>query len=457
MILLKGLEKKTKILLLGMVGFLFTGFYFYPYGVHWDSARTMSLILANGHATVNNWLGWYFPLLWEGLYKITGIHHIIGTYINLIYWIGITILYLNIFEYEKRSIWWYITFACFPGTLMFIVNITNNCLMMVMLILGLAFFAVYSNRKTCWWLVISIATIIQCAFIRRESFVIVIPLIFILLYIAYKQNHEKCRAIVFSCLTGLVVITGVFGTEKIITRRLPNYDYMDALSITALHDMSAVTYMTGKMCIPVKIFKNEFADGKTCFEDINNMESVYDSIYNGDIMFHHIRPYIKLDDTYKIHIARDDINKFYSQNFLSWLKFRSHYVFHYFWYRQIMYYEVKQDNDIMYAPQSPNIIQKAISYFLPLLLGGPQLFFYLSLIVMLLSKNNLIIYRFKTENILLYSLIGISILETLIVVFTSIAVQYRYIYPICVLQYLTFVYVLSRINYKYIGEKLGNL
>lgn len=455
---LKELEKKTQILLLAVFGFLFTGLLFYPYGLNWDSARTMSLILTDGHATVNNWLGWYFPLLWEVLYKITGIHHLIGIYINLIYWIGITILYLNIFEYEKRSLWWYIAFAWFPGTLMFIVNITNNGLMMVMLILGLALFAVYSNRKKWWWLALSIVTIIQCSFIRRESFVIVIPLIFILLFIAYIQHHEKLRAVVLSCITGLVVITGVFGTEKIVTSRLPNYDYMDALSITALHDMSAVTYMTGKMCIPVSIFKDEYADGKICLEEINNLDNVKDSIFYGDIMFHHIAPYMNLDDIYMIHMPRNDIFKFYSENLISWVKFRSLFAFRHFWYLQRMYLGVKKDNNmIMYAPKGPNTIQKVISYILPVIFGGPQFFLFLSLIVIILSYNNLIEYRIIAERVLLFGLIGVSILEILIVVSTSIAVQYRYLYPICVLQYLIFVYVLSRIKYKNIAEKLEQL
>ena len=56
----------------------------------WDSALVIKDIL-KGHALLNNWLGWYFPLIWEGLYRLTGVVHIMGSYILLLYWIGITI------------------------------------------------------------------------------------------------------------------------------------------------------------------------------------------------------------------------------------------------------------------------------------------------------------------------------------------------------------------------------
>ena len=291
------ISKQSKVILLGILGFLFTGVLLYPYGTFWDSARALTYILVDGHANVDNWLGWYFPLLWEGLYKITGIPNIMGTYVNILYWISITMLYLKVFDVKKRSLWWYVAFAWFPGTLMFIANITNNALMMVMLILGLSFFTFYFNKKKWYWLALSIMTIIQCAFIRRESFIIAVPLVFVFLFIAFRQNNSKWHSFLYSGIIGVLVSLGVLGVEKSITGKLPNYDYMDAISMTALHDMSAVTFITRDMRIPNVIFKEEYADGKACFDDILGMEHGKDSIYNGDIMYHHIGPYMKVEDT----------------------------------------------------------------------------------------------------------------------------------------------------------------
>lgn len=456
MLLMKNLNKQNKVILLGIIGFFVTGILLYPYGTFWDSARALTYILIDGHANVDNWLGWYFPLLWEGLYRLTDIPNIFGTYIVLLYWIGVTLLYLNIFNLEKRSLWWYVAFAWFPGSLMFVVNITNNALMMVMLILGLAFFALYANKKKWFWLVLSILTIFQCAFIRRESFVIIVPLVFVILLIAYLRYQSKWRAAVYSFITGVILIVGVFGAEKAITKKLPNYDYMDALSITSIHDMSAVTYMTGKMCIPSDIFKDEYSDGKACFEDIMSMEHGRDSIYNGDIMFHHVGPYMQLEDRYMLHMPKEDIIKFYSKNVVSWLKFRVRYIFHYFWDKQQMCYSTLQDNDkILYSPESPTIIQIALSYAVPALFGTLQVFYYLSFIVLLLDWRKRIAYRSRQERLFIYSLIGVALIETALVLFTSIAIQYRYLYPVCVLQYLVFIYVLSRLKYKEIGAKFS--
>ena len=452
------ISKQTKVILLGGLGFLFTGVLLYPYGTFWDSARALTYILVDGHANVDNWLGWYFPLLWEGLYKITGIPNIMGTYINILYWIGVTLLYLNGFDVKKRSLWWYVAFAWFPGTLMFIVNITNNVLMMVMLILGMAFFALYTNKKKWWWLALSILTIIQCAFIRRESFIIAVPLVFVLLFIAYMQKNNKWHSFLFSGITGVLVFGGIFGLEKSITGKLPNYDYMDAISMTALHDMSAVTYMTGEMKIAKVIFKEEYADGRACFDDIMGMEHGKDSIYNGDIMYHHIGPYMKVEDRYTIHMPKEEIVSFYTHNFIPWLKFRAQYIYQYFWNKHQMCYTTLRDNSmILYDPPQPTIIQRGLSYLVPGLLGSLLLYFYLSLIVFIFDWRKKINYLYKGERLLVYSLIGVSLLETSLVLFTSIAVQYRYIYPVCVLQYLLFIFSLSRLKYKEIGTKLSQI
>lgn len=452
---IKNLNKQTKILLLSLLGFVVTGVMFYPFGLFWDSGRTLNYILIDGHANVDNWLGWYFPLLWEGLYRITGIPYIMGTWINLVYWVGITLLYLNIFNVERRSLWWYVAFAWFPGTLMFILNITNNALMMGMLILGLAFFAIYANKKKMYWTVLSIITILQCAFIRRESFIIVIPLIIILLLIFFQQSQKQWRALLYACVTSFVIFLGVFGTEKVITNQIANYDYMDALSITCLHDMSAVTYLTSDMKIPTNIFKEEYADGKACFEDIMTMPQAKDSICNGDNMFHHIGPYMKIEDRYMLHMPKSEVIEFYTHNIVPWLKFRARFIFKYFWFRQEMCYTTTPGPMIQYQPASPNIIQKVMSFVVPAIFGSLQIFYYLSLIVLVIDWRKTVSYRFKKERLLLRSLICIAVIETILVLFTSIAVQYRYLYPVCVLQYIIFIYVLSRLKYKEIGQKLS--
>lgn len=452
---LKKIDKIKCVLLLGALGFLFTGGMFYPYGLFWDSARVMSYIIVDGHANVDNWLGWYFPLLMEVLYKLTGIPNIMGVYINFLYWVGVSLLYINVFNVDKRSLWWYVAFAWFPGTLMFIVNITNNALMMVMLVLGLAFFALYMNKKKFWWLILSLFTIIQCCFIRRESFVMIIPLVIVLMFIYFVRKNNKRVSIISSIFFCIALFFVIFGLERYITSKISNYHYMDAISITCLHDMSAVTFSTGKMCIPKHIFKEQFSDGKACFNDIMSMESGKDSIYSGDIMFHHIGPYMKLDDRYKIILPLEDIKSFYLHNFATWLKFRVQYIYQFLCVKHQMCYQTQYDgNMILYYPPQPKALQKALSYAVPTLFGSLQIFYYLIFIIVLLDIFKIINYSYGYERLLIYTLLSITIVETILVLFTSISIQYRYIYPVCVLTYMLFIYILSRLKYKEIGKKL---
>lgn len=450
-------NKKTKVILLGCLGFLFSGILLYPYGTFWDSARALTYILTLGHANVNNWLGWYFPLLWEGLYRITGIPNIMGTYINLIYWIGITLLYINVFNIEKRSLWWYAAFAWFPGTLIFVSNITNNSLMMVTLILGLAFYSVYSNKRKSIWLILSILIIIQCAFIRRESFVIVIPLIFIILLIYFLQRNKKWHAVSFSLVSSVVFLGCVFGVEKAITSKLANYEVMDALSITCLHDMSSSTYITKKMCIPTSIFRDEYADGKACYKDIISIENDQ-SIFHGDGMFDHIGPYMKIENRYRIRLNKKEIVDFYTHNFTTWLKFRAKFACQYFENNQHMFYNPTRDNSqILYDPPTPGVIQCILSFIVPGMLGSILVYYYLSLIVLLLDWKKKINYASKYERYIIFSLIIMSIFDTVLILFTSIDVQHRYLYPVCILQYLIFIYVLSKLKYRELGDNLIRL
>ena len=456
MMRINSVKKSTKVIILSVLGFILTGVFLYPYGTFWDSARAFTYILTEGHANVDNWLGWYFPLLWEGLYRITGIQNILGTWIILLYWISVTILYLNLFDAEKRSLWWYAAFAWFPGSLMFVLNITNNALMMVMLMLGLAFLSVFANKRKLWWIVLSIITLIQCSFIRRESFVIVLPLVFIILLAVFLANRKKLTAFMYASITSIAIFIGLFGTEKAITSRITNYDYMDALSITCLHDMTAVTYQTERMCIPTHLLKTEYSDSKDCFEHLLKIENGQDSIWNGDVMIHRIKPFLDIEDRYMLRLPKQDVISFYSHNLIPWLKFRARYALNYFWYRQQMCYTTIQDNEmILYSPPTPTITQRVVSYAVPIVFGSVQIFYYLSLFVLLFDWKKRIKYKSRGERIVILSLVGVSFIETVLVMFTSIAIQYRYLYPVCVIQYLVFIYVLSRLKYKEIAQKMS--
>ena len=185
------------------------------------------------------------------------------------------------------------------------------------------------------------------------------------------------------------------------------------------------------------------------------MKTSEDSIWNGDIVLKtFVCPYTNVGYYQNLSLPKSDIKTFYSNNFLSWLKFRAQYSIRYFWFRQCMCYTVDADNWHPYSTRNPKTIQVALSYVFPLLLGSLQFFYFLSIIFLFFDWKKRVSYRNKKERLFLFGLIVFSLFETGIVLLFSVDVQYRYLYPVCMLQYLIFVYVMSRLKYGEIVTKL---
>lgn len=432
---------------MSILGFFLTGVLAYPFGLHWDSARTFSLILVNGNAYLNNWLGWYFPLLWEVLYKLTGVPHIMGCYINMIYWIGVTILYLNVFKDRHYSLIFYFLFAWFPGTLLFIINITNNALMFVTLLLGIALFAYYLNCKRKWWFLISIIITLQCIFIRRDAFAIVVPLILVYFYILYYKKG-RIQAVSYSALSAIFLFVFIMSGEKQITSRIANYEYMDALSVVTFQNMSAISYIKKEQKLPHYIFKTEYEDGEACLNDIlrvNSGNDAKDSILCGDIMFGHIHRYVRGGDLLNIKLPVKDVFNFYVENMKDFLVYRIGFVLHFF-SRSFSFYMYANDDYIYYDPPKPSPIIWAISYIFGFILGPLKNMYFLSFILLILDYMGFVRYRSYVDKLFIRSVIFISFLHTFICLMGSIDIQYRYLYPAYILQYLSFVYIVTRLK-----------
>lgn len=446
-------DKKNKIIILSAIGFVITGILAYPFGIHGDSAYAFSCILADGHAKINNWLGWYFPLLWEKLYKLTGIRHILGCYINLVYWIGVTLLYLHLFDARKHSLWLYVAFAWFPGTLCFIINITNNALMFVNLIMGLAFYAVYRKKGAWYWLVLSIVFCIQCMFIRREAFIIAVPLVAIMFYLLFKAFGKKIAAAMLSFVATTGIFSLIWWAENSATSQIPEYRYTDA-SCIAFADMAGCSYLTGENQFPLSIFKDEYKEGKQWMDAIMSIDKMSvdkREIREGDFMFRLIKPYLKEGNMLRFSLPHQEILAFYCRNLPTYLSFRARYILHYLSdFSSFLY--TSSDTSLVYTPSKPHAFFVSISYlcgfFLPL-----RLTYFLTLFVMFMDWRKKVRYNSGDEKVMIRGLILISWLSTGLCLFTSISPQYRYIYPMCGLQYMIFIY-LFRDRLESLGKRV---
>ncbi len=432
----------NRILILSALGFVLTGILAYPFGVNWDAAWTFGNIY-KGEPVINNWLGWYFPLLWELLYKISGIPHILGCYINLLYWVSITILYLSIFD--NRKLWVYFIFAWFPGTLFFVTSISNNSLFFVNLLLGFSLFVKYlvSKKSYIYWL--SVILTVQSVFIRREALLIVVPLIFIYFYISSKRSFKKPVSILFSVLASFAVLFLFVGTDKLLNKKIANYDYTNTLSVIALHDMSAVTYATGELKIPYSFFSEPDVDGNDCLKEILSLSE--DDLFFGDGVLHHIANYTKEDDIYRLRLPVEDVAKFYKSNFTTWIAFRAKYTTVYL-NKFFALTEHGSDPSFGYQPPEPPVLLSILSYFFCLIFSPLKFFFFFSILILALDYKNRIQYKETNDRVLILFFVFSSFIALGVYMITTLNQQIRYLYPICLIQYLCFIYVVCNAKYS---------
>ena len=68
------------IIVFALLGFMGTGFLFYPYGITRDSQASFTAIFSGFDSNVswvgiNNWMGWFVPGLWKWLRSLTVSDH----------------------------------------------------------------------------------------------------------------------------------------------------------------------------------------------------------------------------------------------------------------------------------------------------------------------------------------------------------------------------------------------
>ena len=438
---IRNITFEGKIYLLSLFGFIITGILAYPYGLHWDSAYTISHIIYDGCPVINNWLGWYFPGLWDILYKVSGIPHILGVYINLLYWISITILFVTLFEKHQKIVY-YFCFAWFPGTLLFITNITNNSLMFVTLLLGLAFYSIYRQNSKGSYLVTSILLILQCIFIRREACIISAPLVFLFIFL-WKHNYYNQ---VKSTLLAVAYVIFIFGAslfvEKKCTDNIPSYKYMDALTIVAWQDMTIASFKKDQLLIPKYVFKDSYQDGNEVLNAIKNIENFRESKFNGDLIVHTFDDYVKGGDPYNVQFERADVIDFYLHNLPIVIFHKVNVLERYMNKAYSTLYEFGGDERIYYSAPHPRVEHKMCNLLFRLLGGTIYIYFFLAIMLLWLDWGKRIYYKDKDVRIFLYAIPLISAIATLVCTLTSISVQYRYIYPMWLVTYLLFVYIL---------------
>ncbi len=316
------------ILALSIFGFISTAILFYPYGITRDSQASFVAIFLGYDSNVswvgiNNWMGWFVPGLWKWLRSLTGLDSAIGVLHNILYWVSMPVIYINLFpRSDSRRFFfsynlWFVAFAFFPPVLISLANITNNVFLLSTIAFALAILSFYPKYKSRWLLVATVGVLLVATFIRRDAFLFVMPLV---LCLGALLNRQRLISAISS---GIIFFAGFVGINKWVASGIVGYSGgINSTEIIAIFDLVGMSAIKQEVFIPESVLKPEYQDaGKAkVLEQINAIKDLYNDHY-----FYHgfevtEKPYwtngLTLEKAIPVYLA----------NWPFYLQFRANYV-----------------------------------------------------------------------------------------------------------------------------------
>lgn len=445
-----------------ILGFMGTGCFFYPYGITRDSQASFTAIFSGFDSNVswvgiNNWMGWFVPGLWKWLRSLTGLDSAIGVLHNLLYWVSMPVIYMNLFlRTESRRIFsaynlWFVAFAFFPPMLVFLMSITNNVFLLSTIASALAILSFYPRFPNRWLLVATMGVLLVATFIRRDAFLFSMPFVIGLGTLIYRRKFVGALA------AGMIFFAGFVGINKWVASGIEGYSGgINSTEIIAMFDLVGMSALKQEVLIPESVLKPEYQDaGKAkVLEQINAIKDLYNDHY-----FYH-----EFEVTEKPYwtngLMLDKAIPVYVENWPLYLQFRANYVWQNFTRVDCMnqsayfYYDLMQIMGVDAFPKLSPIVMKIQSLrmktgemmerFLPFLF---QLWFYLALTVvcfcLILKRRSLGAAGWGIDGFLLFLLGNIWMAIGLLCI-ASVVIQLRYPFAYAFFVWPIFVYLLRR-------------
>ena len=450
------------ILALSIFGFISTAILFYPYGITRDSQASFVAIFLGYDSNVswvgiNNWMGWFVPGLWKWLRSLTGLDSAIGVLHNILYWVSMPVIYINLFpRSDSRRFFfsynlWFVAFAFFPPVLISLANITNNVFLLSTIAFALAILSFYPKYKSRWLLVATVGVLLVATFIRRDAFLFVMPLV---LCLGALLNRQR---LISAISAGIIFFAGFVGINKWVASGIVGYSGgINSTEIIAIFDLVGMSAIKQEVFIPESVLKPEYQDaGKAkVLEQINAIKDLYNDHY-----FYH-----GFEVTQKPYwfngLTLDKVIPIYVENWPLYLQFRANYVWqnftrvdcmnqHAYFYRdllQIMGVDAFPIlNSLAMKIQSLRMKTGSImERFLPFLF---QLWFYLALTVvcvyLILKRRSRGTQELGIDGFMLFLLGNIWMAIGLLCI-ASVVIQLRYPFAYAFFVWPIFVYLLRR-------------
>lgn len=409
-------------LLITLMGYGLTSFLFYPYALNWDAGNIIENVV-KGHTEYDNWMGWLYPAIIDGLYRISGIPHAIGCLQWGIYWLAVSTLFIQLFSPERKSFLpYYLLFTCFPGILFYVDYIANSTLLYCLYLL-MCSLSIWTVRQRTWWKLLLLALMcIICISVRRDAMFLVLPTMVLVLYHCYGRLWQMVGIVAF----GFVVMKVV---ESTIESRVPGYnDRINSIELIALYDQMHISRLKQELVIPDSIL----AEGVTREQMLDSIMS-YKTMYNDYTFYASNVDMLRSHDNWHAGVTPDPM--IYLENLWYYIRFRLDIVRRYWLDAPDMYNAIR---DFEY--KSPSYKGWVYHYFGWILYYNLPSILYImcGLIGLFLSLR----YRLHVNVVVPLVLIWTFMLMILMVSATSVTA--RYIYPTCLCMYQTMIYMIYK-------------
>ena len=296
---IKLLNEYKFIILISFLGFIFTGLLPYPYGISWDDYyitqhRAQHLTYFTSH------MGWFYAFLWRGLQEITGKVFAIGIFNNLIYWITMPVLYINLFSFSKNSLryyFWYIVFSCSPFMIFYLMSIHSGGITAMFLLIAITNVYLYIKHRKIPFFFFALMGMLCAILIRRDAIFYALPLA---LFLGYQSKDWKYY--VYSLIILFIVpktlnpiIIENFNSKSFYTEGYSSSDYI------VWYDMAAMSYHKKELVIPDQYLKESYIRNSNDQYKAVTKELILENIYKrfDECMFFDVSVY-SADSNYGI-------------------------------------------------------------------------------------------------------------------------------------------------------------
>ena len=444
------MKYKIAIALTSLCCFLLMVFLLFPYDTNWDSSYIFSTI-KGGDIQIDSWMGWCYPLIWKGLYDVSGFSQVMGAFQIFIFWLSISIIAVCLLPHNLKGYLIFLLFSLFPNNILFIAFISNNSFLYCILLLALAMWSVrlHNDRHSRIYLILCYSLLLVSCFVRREALFFIVPLAIVIIRLELGGNLRSIWSWLISICVAIVIFLVPLLFEKAVTSRYDDYNKFSTYQLTALVDFTGMSIKKGELLWPDYIINDEYKGREPeILEELNNCPYIYDDMtifeYCG------LKKFLKSNDIWRdTRMKNNEIIRIYLHNILYYIRYRAGMAFQLAFNSSCMFvnapmegYDELSGNRYLYSIRKyyPGFLKCAGVYLMAIIIAIGSLVFKI--------KKSARIHLSIRRWVVAFSVLLSVLLAVIVVVMGCPSAQVRYLYPYILIGFGAIAVMISKIEFS---------